>query len=341
MPPGATKYNGHFVNIDIQIDYIEYSATHYKHESSSANGLILHPSIMDKVQWYDIRGLHDENVINSISKRFDMHPLAVEDAVDVHQRPSFTEYDKGQHISLKVLHFDKATAKVSREAVSIYFGTGFVISFQEREQDTLQPLKSRIEGSKGRIRSKNADYLAYTIVDFVVDNYFQVMDFFEEEIETLELTISENSDNFDKTRIYELKKELLKVRKSISPLREAINLFSRSESDFVEERTVAYIRDVYDHTIQIMDNVDSMRDILSGLQDLYISEISLRMNKIMQFLTIVTAVFVPLSFLTGLYGMNFDVIPELKYQNGYFVLWVFMILLVVGMLLYFKKKKWL
>jgi magnesium transporter len=174
-----------------------------------------------------------------------------------------------------------------------------------------------------------------------VDNYFEVLDSIEDKIEILEENISLGNGETDKAAIYTLKKELLKIRKSIAPLREAINQFGRSESPLIDEKTTLFVRDVYDHIIQITDNVDSLRDILSGLQDLYISEVSLKMNKIMQFLTIVTSIFVPISFLTGLYGMNFEYIPELKLPNGYYFLWGAMLLIVSGMLIWFWRKRWL
>lgn len=336
------KYTGSVVDIDVPVDYIEYNHEMCISESSvGSEALILHESDKNKVQWYDIKGLHEETLIRAIAERFKMHPIAIEDAIDIHQRPTYIEYEHGHFISLKALSFEKDTKKIRREALSLYFGEGFVITFQEKSNDTLSPLRERILNSKGRIRSRRTDYLAYSIVDLVVDNYFQVLDTFEEEVEQLEESINKNSDEIEKYKIFELKKELLKIRKSVSPLREAINLFSRSESPLIEDRTINFVRDVYDHTIHIIDNVDSLRDILSGLQDLYISEISLKMNKIMQFLTIVTALFVPISFLTGLYGMNFEYIPELKMKYGYFILWGIMVVGVFSMLYYFKKKKWL
>lgn len=341
LPPGSSIYTGHITDSEVIVSYVEYDQNNVVEENSIGGKLILHPSDVQKVQWYDIRGLHNEDVIKSIASRFGMHPIAVEDAVDVYQRPTFTEYDTGHFISLKALTFDKEALKIERETIGIYAGEGFVLTFQEKELDTLLNVRHRIMGSKGRIRSRKADYLTYAIVDYVVDSYFHVLDSFEEEVEALEESISNQSSDGDKARIFALKKELLKIRKAISPLREAVNLFSRSESTLIDSRTTTFIRDVYDHTIQIIDNVDSMRDILSGLQDLYISEISLKMNKIMQFLTIVTALFVPISFLTGLYGMNFEYIPELKYHNGYFILWGAMIISVIAMLFYFRRKKWL
>ena len=342
MPPGAIRYTGNETNVPVVVDYIEYNNEFCESESNSGKkSFIIHASDVTKVQWYDIRGLHDEQLIREISEHFKMHPIAIEDAVDIHRRPTYIEYEYGHFISLKALSFDKENRQINRESLSLYFGEGFVISFQEKENDTLNDVRKRIVESKGRIRSRKSDYLTYAIVDYVVDNYFFVLDTIEEEIEVLEESISNNPELSNKSNIYELKKELVKIRKSVSPLREAINLFSRTESELIDDRTNSFIRDVYDHTIHIIDNVDSLRDILSGLQDLYISEISLRMNKIMQILTIVTAIFVPLSFLTGLYGMNFENMPELKYQYGYFILWGAMIIAVLAMLYYFRRNKWL
>jgi len=342
LHPGAIKYTGAISGVEVPVDYIEYNEDKCTSESSVGNeGLILHASNINKVQWYDIKGLHEDELIRAIAERFKMHPIAIEDAIDIHQRPTYIEYEHGHFMSLKALSFERDSKKIKREALSLYFGEGFVITFQEKSNDTLSPVRERILNSKGRIRSRKSDYLAYSIVDLIVDNYFQVLDAFEEEVEKLEESINTNSDEIEKYKIFELKKELLKIRKSVSPLREAINLFSRSDSDLIEERTISFVRDVYDHTIHIIDNVDSMRDILSGLQDLYISDISLKMNKIMQFLTIVTALFVPISFLTGLYGMNFEYIPELKVKYGYFILWGIMVAGVFSMLYYFKRNKWL
>lgn len=324
------------------VSYIEYDQHELKMELERHGAdILLHPSVLHKVQWYDVLGLHDDNLIRSISQRFNMHPLAVEDAVDVYQRPSYTEYEEGHFIALKALSFDKEAKKVVRQSVAMYFGAGFVLTFQENDDDIFGPIRHRLEGGKGRIRARQADYLAYAIIDHLVDQYFHVLDEVEFEVEKLEESISRAAADTDKSKIYDLKKELLKLRKSVAPLREAINLLTRSDSPLIDDRTHAFIRDVYDHTIQIMDNTDSQRDILSGLQDLYISEVSLKMNKIMQFLTVVTAVFVPISFLTGLYGMNFAYIPELQYREGYFILWAVMLLTVIGMLYYFWRKKWL
>jgi len=342
LPPGTLIYTGDRSDIDIKITYLEYDETAHKLETyEKVKNLPLHQSKDDIVQWYDIRGLHDTNLIKKIADNFGVHSLAMEDIVDVHKRPSYVEYKNGHFISLKAFEYNSIKKEVQSQSISLFFGQGFVLSFQEHEDDVFKVLRDRIESSKGRIRQRGSDYLTYAIIDVIVDRYFNVIDSIETILEDIENTISNDVDAINKGEIHDTKVNLIKIRKSVVPLREALNQFIRSESDLIDPRTENFLRDVYDHTIQIVESADTLRDILGGLQDLYISEISLKMNKIMQFLTIVTAVFVPLSFLTGLYGMNFEVIPELKYHNGYFILWGAMIVITLGMLWWFKRKKWL
>ena len=338
-PPGTIVYTGKKSDIDVKIRYIEFTKDLVREEISNDSLLTLHPSVESTIQWYDISGLHDMDMIERVGNNFGMHPLVAEDIVDVNQRPSYEDYKDGSLLTLK--HMDYQKNKLVKDEVSIYFGKGYVLTFHEVESDLFESVRSRIHKGIGRIQSRGADYLAYAIVDFLVDNYYSALDTFELQVEKLELGISLRSESVNKNDIYNVKKELLRFRKSIAPLREAINSFSRSDSPLIEDKTKVFIRDVYDHTIQVMDNIDSHRDILAGLQDLYLSEISLKMNRIMQFLTITTAIFVPLSFLTGLYGMNFEYIPELGYRSGYFILWIFMIVMTLIMLWYFRRRKWL
>lgn len=342
LPPGTLIYTGDKTDIDISITYVEYDEQNHIAETySKSEKLPIHQSNENKVQWYDIRGLHDTNLIQAIANGFGVHTLAMEDIVDVHKRPSHVEYKNGHFISLKSFSYDKENQEVQPQTVSLFLGKGFVLSFQEHEDDIFKLLRDRIEGSKGRIRQRGSDYLTYAVIDIIVDRYFQVIDSVEETLEYLEDTINNNVDSINKGELQATKVNLIKIRKSVVPLREALNQFIRSESYLIDPRTEVFLRDVYAHTIQVVESADTLRDILSGLQDLYISEISLKMNKIMQVLTIVTAIFVPLSFLTGLYGMNFEVIPELKHPNGYFILWAVMGGITVVMLWWFKKKKWL
>ena len=342
LPPGTLIYTGEKTNIPVSITYVEYNETNHIVETyAKTSKLPIHQSNENIVQWYDIRGLHDINLIQKIAESFGVHSLAMEDIVDVHKRPSYVEYENGHFISLKAFEYNSQLKEVSPQTISLFFGKGFVLSFQEHEDDVFKILRDRIANSKGRIRQKGADYLTYAIIDVIVDKYFHVIDNVEETLENLEDTISNDVDSINKGQLQETKLNLIKIRKSVLPLREALNQFIRSESELIDPNTEKYLRDVYNHTIQVTESTDTLRDILGGLQDLYLSEISLKMNKIMQFLTIVTAIFVPISFLTGLYGMNFGVIPELKFQYGYYMLWGMMILITVGMLWWFKRKKWL
>jgi len=337
-PPGTIVYTGKKKNKKIQIRYIEYNKSKLKHDDYLEHDFVVEENNENIIQWYDVAGLNNTNLIQKIGENFGMHPLVTEDIVDIYQRPSYTEFENSNFFSLK--HLAYSNDKLKKEAVSIYFGKGYVLTFHECDDDLFESIRTRIQKGKGRIRIKKSDYLAYVLVDYLVDNYYSILDKFEDKIESLESRIAIETETVEKGEIFKIKKDILQFRKSIAPLREAINSFSRSDSEGIEEKTKIFVRDVYDHTIQIMDSIDSHRDILAGLQDLYLSEISMKMNKIMQFLTITTAIFVPLSFLTGLYGMNFKNIPELEYQNGYFVLIAVMFVITILMLWYFNKKKW-
>ena len=341
LPPGSIVFTGNQKVEKVFIHHLEYNDETLSEEIyDNHNEIIFSDSKVNQVDWYDVRGLHDINLLESIRKKFDIHPLIIEDVADVKQRPKFEEYEKGIFIIIRAFSIDKAEQKINTEQIAIYFRKGLLISFQENETDLFSAVRQRLQTGKGKIRNRGADYLAYALLDNIIDNYFHVFDEVQELVEQLEEELLENPDNSFKTRIHHLKKELLFVRKSISPLRESINQFSKNESAHIEEKTTVFVRDLYDHTIQIMDLNETQRDILNGLQDLYISEISFKMNQVMQVLTIITTIFVPLSFLAGLYGMNFENMPELKTKNGYFILLSVMMLIFVGLLFFFKKRKW-
>ena len=342
LPPGSIIYTGKKTDLPIYVNYIEYDKDECKEiTKKKKHEVILSPSNDDLIQWYDIRGLHDTELIREIGNIFSMHPIITEDIVDIYQRPKHIEYDNGHFIHFKTLHYNQEVDVIQSQAISIFFGQSFVITFQEHENDIFSPMRDRIKNAKGRIRSKKADYLANSIVDFIVDQYYEVIEEVEARIDQLEEMIALDVELIKKHDIYDLKKKLNKFRRNVYPLREAINQFSRTDSEMVSEVNKIYIRDVYDHIIQIMDTIDNHRDILSGLQDLYLSELSMKMNKVMQFLTIVTAIFVPLSFLAGLYGMNFQYIPELGFKYGYFILITVMIIIAIAMIYVFSRKKWL
>jgi magnesium transporter len=342
LPPGTVIFTGSQKVEKVFIHFVQYNEEQLIEKSFDNHEEIhLNPSPDDKPDWYDIRGLHDTQLIEILGKTFDIHSLVLEDVVNTHQRPKFEEYPNGNFIIIRALAFDKVNLEVTTEQVSIFFRQGLLISFQEAETDLFDAVRLRIQSGKGRIRQRGSDYLAYALLDNIVDNYYLVLDDIESVIEELEDKLLTDPDNTIKERIHHLKKELLVVRKSIAPLREAIGQFSKSSSSFIDESSIIYVRDLYDHTVQIMDMVETYRDMLNSLQDLYISEISLRMNQVMQVLAIITTIFVPLSFMAGLYGMNFDHMPELHYKYSYFILVGMMFVIAVSLVFYFRKKKWM
>ena len=341
LVPGSVVFTGNQKVEKVFIHYLQYDAQGLKEKTLDNHDTItFHQSAENQVDWYDLRGLHDTHLIEQLGKTFNIHPLVLEDIADVNQRPKFEEYLKGNFIILRALAFDKTTLEVKTEQVGVYFSKGLLISFQENDSDLFAAVRKRVLSGRGKVRLRGTDYLAYALVDNVVDHYYVILDQLEEVIESLEEKLLETPDHTIKGKIHHLKKELLTVRKSISPLREAISRFSKSDSPFIEDHSTVFVRDLYDHTVQVMDMVETYRDMLNGLQDLYLSEISFKMNQVMQVLTVITTIFVPLSFLTGLYGMNFDHIPELHYRYGYFVLLAVMFALSLGLLYYFRRKEW-
>lgn len=295
----------------------------------------------DFVTWFDVIGLHDVRFIERIGQQFNIHSLVLEDILHTQQRPKFEEYGDEVFVVVQSLSFDPINRELVIEQIGIYFGANFIITFQENPDDTFKAVRERLEMSSGRIRNRKSDYLAYALIDNVVDNYFDVLDQFEARMEELEAEITANPTRQAKQEIFQLKFQMLDMRKSVVPLRDAVNRFSRCECSSIDEGTEVYIRDLYDHILRISDLIETYRDMLNGIVELYHSELSLRMNNVMQVLTVITTIFVPLTFLAGIYGMNFDNMPELHWHNGYYYLWGFMVLIALLLLNYFRKKKWL
>lgn len=293
------------------------------------------------VTWYDVRGLHKIELIEELGKRYNIHPLVLEDVVDTQQRPKFEEYDGAIFLTIQALNFDVESLKVKTEQVAFYTGKGYVLTFQEDEADLFPGVRDRIHSSRGRIRKRGADYLSYALLDNIVDHYYVVLDQMEEVLEQLEADILANPGRESKEKIHNLKLQFIILRKSVAPLREAIGRFSRCENPIIAEETHIFLRDLYDHTIQVIDTIDTYRDMMSGLYDLYLSEISFRMNSVIQVLTIMSTIFIPLTFLAGIYGMNFDNMPELHWKYGYFILLGVMLAIGLGLIRLFKQKNWL
>jgi magnesium transporter len=292
------------------------------------------------VTWINIDGVHDTSLIEIIGKHFGLHPLVLEDIANTGQRPKVEDYGEYLFIVLKMLYLEADSDRISVEQVSLILGTNFVISFQEREGDVFNPVRDRIRTGKGRVRKMGADYLAYALVDAVVDNYFIVLEHFGDSIEGLEDELVTDPTPDKLQTIHGLKRELILLRRSVWPLRELISGLERSETELVTEGIGIYLRDVYDHTIQVIDTVESYRDMVSGMLDIYMSSVSNRMNEVMKVLTIIATIFIPITFIAGIYGMNFEFMPELKWRYAYFVALGIMGGVTVAMLMYFRRKKW-
>jgi magnesium transporter len=291
--------------------------------------------------WINIDGIHNLQVIEQVGERFGIHPLTLEDILNTGQRPKAEDFETYIYIVLKMLDFDERQKRIQSEQVSLIFTRNFLLSFQETEGDIFDPVRERIRRGKGRIGKGGCDYLAYALIDAIVDKYFLILEKLGEALEELEEELLANPKPRTLQTIHGLKQEMIYLRKQAWPIRELTNNLVKSESPLIQDPTGIFLNDVYDHTIQVMDTIESYRDILSGMLDLYMSTLSNRMNEVMKVLTIIATIFIPITFLAGVYGMNFQYMPELAWRWGYLAIWVVMIGVAGIMLFYFKKKKWL
>jgi magnesium transporter len=292
------------------------------------------------VTWLNIDGLNAQ-VIEQIGDLFNLHPLMLEDILNTSQRPKCDDYGDQLFLVVKMPKLASKTARVAFEQVSLVLGSNYLISVQEEIGDVFDPVRERLRNSKGKFRKLGPDYLAYALMDAIVDNYFLILETWDSRIEQLEEELMVNPTQSTLRKIHRLKRELLFLRRAIWPLREAISTMERNESDLIKESTGVFIRDLYDHTIRIVETVETFQEMLSGMLDIYLSNVSNKTNEVMKVLTVISTIFIPLTFLAGIYGMNFKYMPELKWRGSYFVLLTVMLGIVLWMIRYFKRKKWL
>jgi magnesium transporter len=341
LPPGSLIYTGdqHPVNPDVTV--IHYSDTSFR--ETLLRDITSLPALKNHITWYDVRGLHDVQLIERIGAAFDIHPLIQEDILNVSQRPKFEAYKNGCFIVAHAFTFDEVNIKLKSEQIAIYFDKDTLFTFQEDRDDLFPNIRHRMKNPQSKLREYGTDYLAYTLLDTIVDGYFLVLDKFEEKSEIIEDELEDDNIEYNhniKSTIHHLKREILVFRRLISPLREAVGRMERGENPFIEDNSKIFLRDLFDHIIQVIDSIEIQRDNLNSLHELYISEMSLRMNNVMKVLTVISTIFIPLTFLVGVYGMNFDILPELHWKYSYFVLWTAMIGLTLVLLWYFKRKRW-
>jgi magnesium transporter len=292
------------------------------------------------LHWVDFVGVHDAEKVRAMAECFELHPLMVEDILHVDQRPKLDTHEAHHYLVLKMARIAEASAEIHLEQVSFALGKNIVLSFQEEAADTFDPVRERIH-KKARIRQKGPEYLLYALVDTIVDHYFYVLEHFGDAMEELEEQLMEDSSRDALLKLYHLKREMVGMRRAVWPLREVIGQLDRGESNLTNKSTKVYFRDLYDHIIQVIDTVETYRDLLSGMADLYQSTVSNRMNSIMKVLTIISTVFIPITFLTGVYGMNFEWMPLLHNDQGFWFIATIILASVSTMLVYFRKQKWI
>jgi len=290
--------------------------------------------------WLNIDGVHDAALVESIGKKFGIHPLTLEDVLSTRQRPKAEAFDTYLYIVLKMLKYDSGTRAIKSEQISLIIFPDLLISFQESTGDVFDGVRERIGKTGSTLRRESCDYLAYALTDAIVDNYFLILETLGQDLESLEDELIDSPRAEAMQTIHALRHELIFLRKQVWPLREVVNRLTREESAIIREPTRLFMRDVYDHTIQIIDTIESYRDILSGFLDLYLSIVSYRMNEVMKTLTIIATIFIPITFIAGVYGMNFKNMPELDWRWGYAGVWAVMLTAVAGMVYYCKRKKW-
>jgi magnesium transporter len=340
LPPGSLVHIGEKKVEEVKITIIDYDETHYQEKEAKTIEECFTFKDKPTVTWINVEGIHQVEILEKLGECYGFHPLILEDILNTDQRPKTEDFGDYLYIVLKMLYPNNS--EVVTEQISLILGPNFVISFQEGiKGDVFDPVRERIRTAKGKIRQLGADYLAYSLIDSIVDHYFIILEKLGENIEFLEEKLITSPTPETLQTIHNLKREMIFLRKSVWPLREVISGLERGESFLIKESTRIYLRDVYDHTIQVIDNVETFRDMLSGMLDIYLSSVSNRLNAVMKVLTIIATIFMPLTFLAGLYGMNFKYMPELSWPWGYPLALFIMLAIAVSMLVYFRKKKWL
>lgn len=341
LPPGTLIHIGEAAAGPATIALMDYGPDRVEERALGDAGEVAALVETETVSWIDVCGVHDVDAVARIGAILGIHPLVQEDIVNTRQRPKAEVYDGHLFVVLKMIRYDAEAARLETEQVSLILGPRYVVTFQERPGDVFEAVRQRIRSGKGRSRRQGADYLAYSLMDVVVDHYFHVLESLEEQLEELEPALLSRAGPETLETIHDLKRVLVTLRKGVWPLRELVLTLERSDSDLIAATTRPYLRDVHDHSIQVIDTVESFRDVLAGYLDIYLTSASNRMNEVMKVLTIVATVFIPLTFLVGVYGMNFEHMPELAWRWAYPAVWGFMLALAAGMLYLFRRKGWL
>jgi magnesium transporter len=341
MPPGSLVYTGEKERRPAKITITRYNATNFDERQVDTFGECRLPDDPQEVTWIDVNGVSQVKDLEKLGEMFKIHPLVLEDILEVGQRPKVEDYDDYLYIVLNSLRPLEEGEELVAEEVSLVLGPHYLLSFYAGGDDIFAPVRERLLKAKGRTRKLGADFLAYSLIDLVVDNYFVELERFGDQVESLEDEVVARPSPQTLRAVHQFKNDMIMLRKSLWPLREVVARLERRESPLITENLANYFRDVYDHTIIAIDTVETYRDILSGMLDIYLSSMSNRLNQIMKVLTIIATIFMPLTFITSLYGMNFRYMPELQWHYGYYATLGIMIFIAFTMIQFFRKKQWL
>lgn len=340
LPPGSLVYLGDKGTGKAKINVVEYREGVVREASISELTECFPCSNASTVTWIDVTSVHQVDLVAKLGECFKLHPLVVEDILNTDQRPKLEDFGEYLYVVFRAFSCNSSLCPLETEQISLILGPNFVISFQEKESAVFDKILERIRTGKGRTVKSGADYLAYSLLDTIVDNYFIVLEHLGERMEALEDALVSNPASKTLREIHLLKRDLISIRRSVWPLREVLNAMQREGSTLISEHTRVYLRDVYDHAIHAIDTLETFRDMISGMLDIYLSSASNRLNEVMKVLTIIATIFIPLTFIVGVYGMNFHYMPELKWRWGYPAVLLFMAVISAFMVYYFKKKKW-
>jgi magnesium transporter len=339
LPPGTLVHIGERRPEKVTLHVFRYNAASCEELKPEQAGQ-LSPPAEGSVIWINVGGVHNVDLLETLGKQFSLHPLLLEDVANTDQRPKLDDYEGHLFLVMKMLLLTERK-EIAVEQVSFVFGRTFVISFQENGSDVFQPVRERLRGGKGRLRPSESDYLLYALVDAIVDQYFAVLELMGEQLEVVQQAVVDDPQPKTLNDIHALKRQLLFLRRAVWPLRDVLNNLSRSDCRFLHEPTKVFFRDVYDHVVQIVDTIETLREMVSASLEIYLSSVSYRLNAVMRVLTVITTIFMPLSFIASIYGMNFEYMPELKSPWGYPLALAVMGGIGLAMLVLFRKKRWL
>lgn len=340
--PGSLIYTGKVYSDKVHIEVIDYTDEHIQEVNILDVDELKKYNHPDSVTWINVQGLHNVEIISEIGEMFGLHSLTMEDILDIHQRPKVEEFDEYLYLSLKMINYTNEHNKIEVEQASIVMHKNFVICFQERPGDVFNDVRLRLRKGRGRARKRKSDYLGYMLLDVIIDYYYETLDEVWNQIEYLEELVVRKPERIELRNIQVVRKDLIQLRRYMYPVRDVVHALSGRNASFFSEGTLMYLRDSYDHAVQVVESLDTYREILTSVMDLYLSQLSMKMNEVMKVLTIIATIFIPLTFIAGIYGMNFEHFPELTwrwaYPEGFYAI---ITVISVSMLFYMRKKRWL